>query len=113
MMVNGKNLNLKQYMELENKIDVNDDFYSESFAHVVQDYYSSMGEFSDDDIKFLDDNGYDVDDFIDEEDEVLNVCARCEVQIPVGEIYCKHCMDDIEKETNLEEYYADDSNFYD
>ena len=64
MIVNGKELNLKQYMKLENKRDVNDDFYSESFANIVYDYLGSMGEFSEDDVKFLNDSGYDAEDFM-------------------------------------------------
>ncbi len=68
MFVNGENLNLKQYMMLNNKIDKEDTFYSETFAHIVLDYIGSTGEFLEDDIKFLEDNGYNVHDFLDEEE---------------------------------------------
>lgn len=67
MMVNGENLNLKQYMEVENKKSVDDDFYNETFANVVYDYLGSMGEFSENDIKFLNDNDYDTEDFIEDD----------------------------------------------
>lgn len=64
MMVNGKNLNLRQYMELENKVNKNNDSYNETFCNIVFDYLGCMGEFSKDDEKFLNDNDYVIEDFI-------------------------------------------------
>lgn len=66
MIVNGKDLNLKEYMELENKEDKRSPLYNETFYNIVLNYLGCMGEFLEEDIKFINDNDYTIEDFINE-----------------------------------------------
>lgn len=75
MMINGKNLNLKQYMELENKVDKNSDYYNETFCNIVYDYMSHC-DLLEDDIKFLGDNDYTIDDFMDDDENIINESVK-------------------------------------
>ena len=65
MYYNGKDMNLKEYMSSNNDLNKNSIYYNETFYYVVLDYFNSY-EPSEEDYKFLKENGYYITDFLDE-----------------------------------------------
>ena len=43
-------------------------WYDEGIVYAIQDYYSCKGEFTEDDVKFLKENGFIPEDFIEEDE---------------------------------------------
>lgn len=38
------------------------------------------------------------------QDSIMGECYRCGVSIPISECICKHCLEDLEKEGEYEDY---------
>ncbi|ENY8911933.1 TPA: hypothetical protein KRE72_002944 [Clostridioides difficile] len=63
-------ISLREYIDNEiGKMDKDDIYYNESFCNIVDDYLSSVIIIKDDDIIFLKENEYSLEDFLDEEHE--------------------------------------------
>lgn len=58
---------MDEYINNNINMGKDDDFYNESFCNLVLDYLGSKGEFSKEDEIFLNENGYDVEDFDNED----------------------------------------------
>lgn len=66
MYYHGQEMNLREYVECrisEDHPKRNDWQTEESLIHFIEDYYSSMGEFDEDDLEFLMENGFEETDF--------------------------------------------------
>jgi hypothetical protein len=65
--------NLRDYVEkkkqwyLDTYGDLGWKWYDEGLVWAIQDYQSMVGDFAEDDIKFLDENGFIVEEFIEED----------------------------------------------
>ena len=62
--------NLRSYMKENITKNINSDYYWEEFDNIVLDYISSMGELTNDDMKFLFENNLSPEDFYPEEYEI-------------------------------------------
>ena len=62
--------NLRSYMKENITENINSDYYWEEFDNIVLDYISSMGELTNDDMKFLFENNLSPEDFYPEEYEI-------------------------------------------
>lgn len=70
MYYKGQNLNLAEYVsrkhdEWTGKSHTLLNWEDEGIVWAIQDYYGSMGEFSEEDKKFLKENGFTEEDFIE------------------------------------------------
>ena len=62
--------NLRSYVKENITENINSNYYWEEFDYIVLDYISSMGELTNDDIRFLFENNLSPEDFYPEEYEV-------------------------------------------
>ena len=62
--------NLRSYVKENITENINSNYYWEEFDYIVLDYISSMGELTDDDIRFLFENNLSPEDFYPEEYEL-------------------------------------------
>lgn len=62
-------VNLKTYVKHNITEPESSPFYNENLCHVIEGYFGSKGEFLDEDIEFLHENGFHEDEFIDEDYE--------------------------------------------
>ena len=62
--------NLRSYVKENITENINSDYYWEEFDNIVLDYISSMGELTNDDMKFLFENNLSPEDFYPEEYEI-------------------------------------------
>jgi hypothetical protein len=58
---------LREYVENDITKTKDDPYYDENFIWAIQEYFGSKGEFTENDIQFIHDNGLSEDDFVDEE----------------------------------------------
>ena len=62
--------NLRSYMKENITENINSNYYWEELDNIVLDYISSMGELTNDDMKFLFENNLSPEDFYPEEYEI-------------------------------------------
>ena len=62
--------NLRSYVKENITENINSNYYWEEFDYIVLDYISSMGEFTDKDMRFLFENNLSPEDFYPEEYEI-------------------------------------------
>ena len=62
--------NLRSYVKENITENINSNYYWEEFDYIVLDYISSMGELTNDDMKFLFENNLSPEDFYPEEYEI-------------------------------------------
>ena len=62
--------NLRSYVKENITENINSNYYWEEFDYIVLDYISSMGELTNDDIRFLFENNLSPEDFYPEEYEL-------------------------------------------
>ena len=62
--------NLRSYVKENITENINSNYYWEEFDDIVLDYISSMGELTNDDMKFLFENNLSPEDFYPEEYEI-------------------------------------------
>ena len=62
----GKDMNLRVYMQYNNKLDKDNIYYNETFCNVVLDYLGSC-EPTKEDCMFLNENDYSIEDFLQED----------------------------------------------
>ena len=62
--------NLRSYVKENITENINSNYYWEEFDNIVLDYISSMGELTNDDMKFLFENNLSPEDFYPEEYEI-------------------------------------------
>ena len=62
--------NLRSYVKENITENINSNYYWEEFDNIVLDYISSMGELTNDDMKFLFENNLSPEDFYPEEYEL-------------------------------------------
>lgn len=54
------------YLEKDGKLDWQ--WHDEGIVYAIQDYYGCKGEFTEDDVEFLKENGFIPEDFIEEDE---------------------------------------------
>jgi len=69
MKIHEQMVNLKIYVEYNITESKDSPFYKENFSHVVDGYFGSKGEFLDEDIEYLHENGFHEDEFVSEDYE--------------------------------------------